>query len=103
MDSSRLKARVAADHLLSLINDTLELSKLENEEVKLAKEDFYLPELLCEVETIAQMRADEECITIHFMDEPYSIPYPNLIGSSLHVKQIFLNLIANSIKYNHKN
>lgn len=103
VDSSRLKARVAADHLLSLINDTLELSKLENEEVKLAKEDFYLPELLCEVETIAQMRADEECITIHFMDEPYSIPYPNLIGSSLHVKQIFLNLITNSIKYNHKN
>ena len=56
VDSSRLKARVAADHLLSLINDTLELSKLENEEVKLAKEDFYLPELLREVETIAQMR-----------------------------------------------
>ena len=103
VDSSRLKARVAADHLLSLINDTLELSKLENEEAKLAKEDFYLPELLREVETIAQMRADEECITIHFMDEPYSIPYPNLIGSSLHVKQIFLNLITNSIKYNHKN
>ena len=103
VDSSRLKARVAADHLLSLINDTLELSKLENEEVKLAKEDFYLPELLCEVETIAQMRADEECITIHFMDAPYSIPYPNLTGSSLHVKQIFLNLITNSIKYNRKN
>ena len=103
VDSSRLKARVAADHLLSLINDTLELSKLENEEVKLAKEDFYLPELLHEVETIAQMRADEECITIRFMDDHYSIPYPNLIGSSLHVKQIFLNLITNSIKYNHKN
>lgn len=103
VDSSRLKARVAADHLLSLINDTLELSKLENEETKLPKEDFYLPELLHEVETIAQMRADEECITIHFMDDPYLIPYPNLIGSSLHVKQIFLNLITNSIKYNRKN
>ena len=103
VDSSRLKARVAADHLLSLINDTLELSKLENEKTKLAKEDFYLPELLHEVETIAQMRADEECITIHFMDDPYSIPYPNLVGSALHVKQIFLNLITNSIKYNRKN
>ena len=103
VDSSRLKARVAADHLLSLINDTLELSKLENEEAKLAKENFYLPKLLHEVETIAQMRADEECITIRFMDDPYSVPYPNLIGSSLHVKQIFLNLITNSIKYNRKN
>ena len=103
VDSSRLKARVAADHLLSLINDTLELSRLENEEAKLAKENFYLPKLLHEVETIAQMRADEECITIRFMDNPYSIPYPNLIGSSLHVKQIFLNLITNSIKYNRKN
>ena len=103
VDSSRLKARVAADHLLSLINDTLELSKLENEEAILAKENLYLPKLLHEVETIAQMRADEECITIRFMDDPYSIPYPNLIGSSLHVKQIFLNLITNSIKYNRKN
>ena len=103
VDSSRLKARVAADHLLSLINDTLELSKLENEEAKLAKENFYLPKLLHEVETIAQMRADEECIMIRFMDDPYSVPYPNLIGSSLHVKQIFLNLITNSIKYNRKN
>ena len=103
VDSSRLKARVAADHLLSLINDTLEMSKLENEETKIPKEDFYLPDLLREVETIAQMRADEECITIHFMDDPYSIPYPNLTGSSLHVKQIFLNLITNSIKYNRKN
>ena len=70
---------------------------------KLAKEDFYLPDLLHEVETIAQMMADEECITIHFMDDPYSIPYPNLTGSSLRVKQIFLNLITNSIKYNRKN
>ena len=40
VDSSRLKARVAADHLLSLINDTLEMSKLENEETKIPKEDF---------------------------------------------------------------
>ena len=79
------------------------MSKLENEETKLPKEDFYLPDLLHEVETIAQMRADKECITIHFMDDPYSIPYPNLTGSSLHVKQIFLNLITNSIKYNRKN
>ena len=97
------KIRMASEYLLSLINDTLELSKLENEETKLPEEDFYLPELLHEVETIAQMRADKECITIHFMEDPYSIPYPNLTGSSLHVKQIFLNLITNSIKYNRKN
>ncbi len=61
---------------MSLINDTLEMSKLENEETKISKEDFYLPDLLHEVETIAQMMADKECITIHFMDDPYSIPYP---------------------------
>ena len=59
------------------------------------KNDFYLPDLLREVETIAQMRADEECITIHFMDDPYSIPYPNLIGSSLHVN-------ADIFKFDHK-
>ena len=103
VDSSRLKARVAADHLLSLINDILELGKLENKDVPLYKESFSVPTLLHEVEIIAQMRADEEGVTFSFEGDTDDLEYSCLIGSPLYVKQILLNLITNGIKYNQKN
>ena len=105
VDSSRRKARVAADHLLSLINDTLELSKLENKDVSLYKETFCVPTLIHEVETIAQMRAEKEGISIFYSFEKgvEGLEHPYLVGSPLYVKQIVLNLITNAIKYNREN
>ena len=103
VDSSRLKARVAADHLLSLINDTLELSKLENKEIPLETETFHVPSLMQEVKTIVQMRADEDNISIFYQDDAERFAYPYLIGSPVQVKQILVNLISNGIKYNQKN
>ena len=103
IDSNRLRARVAAEHLLSLINDTLELSKLENKEVSLEKEVFHVPTLFQEVETIACMRAEEYDISITYQNDMDNLRYPYLVGSPLYVKQILLNLITNGIKYNRKN
>ena len=103
VDASRLKARIAADHLLSLINDTLELSKLENKDVPLYEEVFYVPALIREVATIAQMRADEEGITVTYQGDPDNLKHPYLLGSPLYVKQILLNLITNAVKYNREN
>lgn len=103
IDTSRLKARVAANHLLSLINDTLELSKLENQERPLETETFHIPSLMQEVKTIVQMRADEDCIDIFYQADTEQFPYPYLIGSPVQVKQILVNLINNGIKYNQKN
>ncbi len=103
VDSSRLKAQIAADHLLSLINDTLELSKLEKKDIPLTQEAFNMPTLLNEVETIACMRANEEGITIIFESDVENLRYKDLYGSPLSVKQILLNLFTNAIKYNKKN
>ena len=103
VDSSRLKARVAADHLLSLINDTLELSKLENKEVPLETETFHVPSLMREVKTITQMREDEDNISVFYQDDMEYFPHPYLIGSPVQIKQILVNLINNGIKYNQKN
>lgn len=103
VDESRLKARVAADHLLSLINDTLELSKLENKVTTLYEEKFYAPDLIREVGTIAQMRADEEGIDITYEGDLDGLKHPYLLGSPLYIKQILLNLITNGIKYNQEN
>ena len=103
VDESRLKARVAADHLLSLINDTLELSKLENKVTTLYEEKFYAPDLIREVGTIAQMRADEEGIDITYEGDLDGLKHPYLLGSPLYIKQILLNLITNGSKYNQEN
>lgn len=103
VDSSRLKARVAADHLLSLINDTLELNKLDNKDVPLYEEVFYVPTVIQEVETIAQMRADEEGINISYENHVGILKHPYLVGSPLYIKQVALNLIINAIKYNREN
>ncbi len=100
VDSSREKARIAANHLLSLINDTLELSKLENKDVALYEEEFYAPKLIEELETIAQMRADAENIDLVFERCDEELRYPYLVGSPLYIQQIFLNLVTNAIKYN---
>ena len=103
IDSSRLKARVAAEHLLTLVNDSLELSKLENVGIPLKKETFTAPDLLHEVETIAQMKADEMNVGIRYQYDVNKLKYPHLQGSPLYVKQILLNLITNGIKYNKEN
>ena len=103
VDSSRIKAKVAANHLLSLINDTLELNKLENADTPLYQEIFYLPTLLHEVETIAQMRTDVEGIRLVCDSDEGSMKVLYLNGSPVYVKQILLNLLSNSIKYNREN
>ena len=103
VDSSRMKAKVAAGHLLSLVNDSLELNKLESENAILHEEVFYIPALMQEVNTIAQMQADEGKINISYNEDVDSLKYPYLIGNPLYIKQILLNLITNGIKYNKDN
>ena len=99
VDTSRGKAMVAANHLLSLINDTLELSKLESKDVTLHEETFATRDLQHEIGTIAKMRAEEEGIPIEFRNYGELTHY-HLVGSPLYVKQIVLNLINNAIRYN---
>ncbi|ORT98980.1 Sensory box histidine kinase/response regulator [Anaerovibrio sp. JC8] len=99
LQSNRIKARVAANHLLSLINDVLDMSKLESDNVELAEDPFNIEDLLAEVIDICSIRARENAISISF-DAKDGLKYPDVIGSPLHFKQILMNLINNAIKYN---
>ena len=99
VDTSRDKAMVAAHHLLSLINDTLELSKLQSQDVPLYRESFDARELQHEIGTIARMRADEDGIGITFTNRG-ELEHRYLVGSPLYVKQIVINLVNNAVKYN---
>ena len=100
VDSNREKMRVSANHLLSLLNDVLQMSKLESGEIVLGHEPIDLNRLSAEVMTIISQRAAESGITMENdrHSEPVSTPW--VYGSPLHLRQIFLNIYTNCIKYN---
>lgn len=100
---NREKAKVAANHLLSLINDVLQLSKLEDSSIELAETPFNMLSLLDDIFTITEMRANENGIVIKRNDADSIYVNPYLYGSPLHIRQIYINLLGNSIKYNKKN
>ena len=100
---NRKKAKVAANYLLSLINDVLQLSKLEDPDVTLSREAFNIKELAEDILTIIKLRAVEYGVTLEYKEDLSGLWQPYVWGSPLHVRQIFINILSNSIKYNKKN
>lgn len=103
LTSNRGKMKVAANHLLSLINDVLDLSKMEDENTVLAKDPFDIRNIYSDVLSIAGMRASEDGITLSRVDKARVFDKPFVYGSPLHLRKILLNIINNSIKYNKPN
>ena len=93
------KMMLSADHLLSLINDVLQMSKLEDGNVTLAKEPINLLDLSREVVTIISERAAEKGLRWEYAKPPAAYQ-ADVYGSPLHLRQIFLNIYGNCIKYN---
>ena len=100
VDSNREKMRVSANHLLSLLNDVLQMSKLESGEIALGHEPIDLNRLAAEVMTIISQRAAESGITMENDRRSEQVSAPWVYGSPLHLRQIFLNIYTNCIKYN---
>lgn len=100
LENNRKKAKVAANHLMSLLNDVLNMSKLEDNKVELAHEAFDIRVLADEVLSIAQTYASENGITLKYEDCSKNILYPYVYGSPLHVRLIFVNILSNAVKYN---
>lgn len=96
---SRAKARVAANHLLSLINDILEMGKIEDRKLTLEHAPFNLKELCDDALVLCKLRASGNGITMQDNSLPYATG-PYVIGSPTHIRRIIINLLDNSIKYN---
>lgn len=96
---SRAKARVAANHLLSLINDILEMGKIEDHKLTLEHTPFNLKELCDDTLVLCKLRASSNGITMQDNSLPYATG-PYMVGSPTHIRQIMINLLDNSIKYN---
>lgn len=100
MKHNRAKAKIAADHLLRLINDLLDMSKLEDENTQWEQEAFNIQKLAGETITLGAMQAADAGIAMDEISCDDQFQYPYVYGYPLHVRQIFLNIIGNAIKYN---
>ncbi len=100
LQENQKKMKISANHLLSLINDILQMSKLESGEVVLSEEPMNLKLLSDEVLTIVEQRAAEAGVTLEYEKSSERVFFQNIYGSPLHLRQIFLNIYGNCIKYN---
>ncbi|AVR44045.1 hybrid sensor histidine kinase/response regulator [Christiangramia fulva] len=89
--------KFSGEYLLSLINNILDLNKLEANKVEIVESKFNLEQRISDVMIALKNSADEKKTKIHF-DFDQSIP-KNLIGDPLKISQILINLIGNSIKF----
>lgn len=94
------KMLVAANHLSSLINDVLVMSKLETGEQILSREIIDIRKMMKEVSVIAQQDAKEKNIIWKFREIELKEQDAFVYGSPLHVRQILLNIYGNCVKYN---
>ena len=97
---SHKKMQVAANYLLSLINDVLQMSKIEDGNVPLTNDIIDFSELTKDIIDIIEQRAKERGIKMQF-NAKNDIRYPFVYGSPVHLRQIFFNIYGNCIKYNH--
>lgn len=96
------KIRVASEYLLSLINDVLDMSKLDSGEMYFAEESVYLREMLENCRDIMETRAAEHGIELETPGLENFNP-SRVLTSELHIRQIAMNIISNAIKYNKPN
>ena len=87
--------------LLDLVNEVLDMGKMESGEVFLEEVPFSLPKLLEEVTDSFYRSAAEHSIVLH--KEVLELPHPKLIGSPLHLKRLLMNIQGNAVKYNREN
>ena len=97
----RTKIKEASNLLLELVNDVLDMSKLESGEIVLEEIPFNLRSISREVFVVIEQMAAEQNIRI--MWEKKEIIHRNLIGSPGYVKRVMMNILSNAVKYNREN
>ncbi len=91
------KITKASRHLLGLINEVLDMARIESGRMSLAEEDFSLPELVDNLLTLTKPAIDEHKHQLEVHVE--HIEHEAVCGDSLRIQQVFVNLMSNAIKY----
>lgn len=90
----------AGDALVTIINDILDLSKVEAGKIEISKEVFSLPNLLRDFETLLRIRSEDKGIDLHF--ERASNAPEFVYSDPARIRQILLNIVGNAIKFTDK-
>ncbi|MCI9254316.1 MAG: response regulator [Lachnospiraceae bacterium] len=83
--------------LLSIINDILDLSKIESGQMEIVEKDYHLGKMLIDIENMVTMRAEENSLALHIQANPM-LPEA-LHGDEQRIKQCIINFLTNSLKY----
>ena len=101
LQECRQKVLQSTDYLQKLINNVLDISKLESGSLMLEYKSFDLVELLSNNMTVVAMSAYENGVRFEGGLEASTIRHRYLIGSPVHLSRVLMNLSSNAIKYNH--
>ena len=97
----RAKVKEASNLLLEMVNDVLDMSKLESGEIVLEELPFNLGSISREVFVVIEQMAAEQNIRIEW--EKREITHQDFIGSAEYVKRVMMNILSNAVKYNREN
>lgn len=100
-EDCRKKVKESAQTLLELINEVLDMNKLQSGNVVLESTPFDLAEICRNVSAMVSRQAESRGIRI--IEEDCAVRHKRLIGSPLHFKRIMTNILSNAIKYNREN
>ena len=92
--------RNACRGLLTVINDILDISKIESGKLEITPARYYISSLLADIISIVKMRTDEKNIVLAVNIDP-NIP-SELIGDEMRIKQVLVNLLNNAVKFTHE-
>lgn len=101
LQECRQKVLQSTDYLQKLINNVLDISKLESGSLVLEHKSFDMVELLSNNMTVVAMSAYENGVRFEGGVEANMIRHRYLIGSPVHLSRVLMNLASNAIKYNH--
>ena len=90
------RIQTSGQHLLALINDILDLSKIEAGKVELASDDFRLSELIQDTLSLIEERAKAKSLELKIFSNPTDL---NLRGDKIRLQQMIINLLGNAVKF----
>ncbi len=91
------KIKAASDHLLSLINDVLDMSRIENGNVVIEETPCSLPKLLGDLQTMIQVDLETKGLNFHMDDS--ALVHPYVLCDRLRLNQVLLNMLSNALKF----
>ncbi|MCI9077519.1 MAG: transporter substrate-binding domain-containing protein [Lachnospiraceae bacterium] len=97
VQDSLVKIDASSRHLLALINEVLDMSRIESGKISLNEDYFNLPELINNLLVMVhpQIKKHKHNLQVHIFD----IEHENVIGDSLRLQQAFVNIMGNAVKY----